>query len=621
MPFNPPGSPLNYPANDVDPIRIIKVNRAPTSNDSLNFNVRDFWIDESLDDLWFLIDKGPSGAFWIKLGGAAAGDIHTLTGDSGGSVAPDLLGNVDVLGNPDIDVVGTPASSSFQLTNLTKITEYIVDPTPGKAPYSTIQSAMDAANLAGGGLVFARVGTYVENLTFYSGVDLVGIGDIFTGAQKTQIVGQHVPPTTGTLSVSNIAFTGLPVSDIFTSVAAGSAGLTFTYCNPLLSGAYFLNLPNWTGEINYIDCTAPRLSLDGFINNATGSSDVYCVRSGVGAGIGIQAEFRGNCILFQCNTICNMNFGGAGTTTSITASGLNGTISTQDSTQLFLLGNFVQTFLIGPVVAINHLSSGFLLLSSTIIVATAVPYVITGTGPISYNSTQFVAAAGIDPGLGEVTAFNSTTKCPNFLAWNAILDPFTTSDSYLRFDIAAANKFCVGVDQTDAESFKITNGATPSAGSEHFEIKAAGDITFNSAYEFPTADGSAGQVLTTDGAGNVDFQTPSGGFGFTWNEVTGTSGALVDKNGYVTNNAALVTMTLPATAAFGEAYFVVGKGAGGWKIAQNAGQTIHFLSSDTTTGAGGSLDSTGQYDFVAILCTAANTDFTIIDSGGSITIT
>jgi len=38
-----------------------------------------------------------------------------------------------------------------------------------------------------------------------------------------------------------------------------------------------------------------------------------------------------------------------------------------------------------------------------------------------------------------------------------------------------------------------------------------GAITFNNAYKFPTSDGSANQVLQTDGAGNLSFATASGG--------------------------------------------------------------------------------------------------------------
>ena len=75
-----------------------------------------------------------------------------------------------------------------------------------------------------------------------------------------------------------------------------------------------------------------------------------------------------------------------------------------------------------------------------------------------------------------------------------------------------------------------------------------------------------------------------------------------------------------ATAAFGSIIEVAGKGAGGWKVAQNAGQTIHFGDTDTTAGATGYLQNTEQYDAVKLLCTTANTDFIVLSSIGNITV-
>lgn len=44
------------------------------------------------------------------------------------------------------------------------------------------------------------------------------------------------------------------------------------------------------------------------------------------------------------------------------------------------------------------------------------------------------------------------------------------------------------------------------AGSNRISISGTGDITFNSAYTFPTSDGTTDQILVTDGVGNVDWQ-------------------------------------------------------------------------------------------------------------------
>lgn len=126
-------------------------------------------------------------------------------------------------------------------------------------------------------------------------------------------------------------------------------------------------------------------------------------------------------------------------------------------------------------------------------------------------------------------------------------------------------------------------------------------------------------ISVTNGAGSITISGTGGGL--TWTDVTGTTQAMAVNNGYTANNAGLVTLTLPASAAYGSTMAVCGKGAGGWKIAQNSGQTIHFGSSaGTTSGVGGSLASTNQYDVVFILCTVANTDFTVIDSIGNLTV-
>lgn len=42
-----------------------------------------------------------------------AGQVETLTGDSGGAVSPDALKNINILGGPGIDVVGTPGTNTL----------------------------------------------------------------------------------------------------------------------------------------------------------------------------------------------------------------------------------------------------------------------------------------------------------------------------------------------------------------------------------------------------------------------------------------------------------------------------------------------------------------------------
>jgi len=128
-------------------------------------------------------------------------------------------------------------------------------------------------------------------------------------------------------------------------------------------------------------------------------------------------------------------------------------------------------------------------------------------------------------------------------------------------------------------------------------------------------------TVSTAVAGTVLTVTGSGGGGISWSEVTGTSQAAAVNTGYITNNAGLVTVTLPDTAALGSVVRVAGKGAGGWKIAQNAGETIYWdESTATTTGVTGYLQSSDDYDAVELLCITADTDWLVISSKGNITV-
>lgn len=106
----------------------------------------------------------------------------------------------------------------------------------------------------------------------------------------------------------------------------------------------------------------------------------------------------------------------------------------------------------------------------------------------------------------------------------------------------------------------------------------------------------------------------------TWSEVTGTSQAAAVQNAYIANNAGLVTITLPTTAAVGQIIRIIGKGAGGWKLAQNASQQVNFGVVSSTAGTGGYLQSAQRYDAIELVCVTANTTFNVISSQGNITV-
>ena len=118
--------------------------------------------------------------------------------------------------------------------------------------------------------------------------------------------------------------------------------------------------------------------------------------------------------------------------------------------------------------------------------------------------------------------------------------------------------------------------------------------------------------ILPDSNGNVN--TPF------WNETTNSTENLSAGNGYIANNGSLVTYTLPATASIGDTFEITYKGAGGWAVAQNAGQSIRLGNSITTTGVGGSLASTAAGDTIKFTCITANTLFIVTSVIGTITV-
>jgi len=106
-----------------------------------------------------------------------------------------------------------------------------------------------------------------------------------------------------------------------------------------------------------------------------------------------------------------------------------------------------------------------------------------------------------------------------------------------------------------------------------------------------------------------------------WSREAGPAIAMTTNSGYVSTGGALSTFTLPAIAVLGDVFEIIGEGAGGWTIAQNAGQSIRYGTAVSTTGVGGSVASINRYDTIQITCTAANTTFAVTKSVGILNIT
>lgn len=123
--------------------------------------------------------------------------------------------------------------------------------------------------------------------------------------------------------------------------------------------------------------------------------------------------------------------------------------------------------------------------------------------------------------------------------------------------------------------------------------------------------------ISTSGAGSTVTITGTGG-GLGWQEITVVGPTATSVNmGYITNNVARVELTLPLLSVLGANIRVVGKGAGGWQINQNAGQNIVLDAASTTVGVGGNLQSDAFGESIDLICTTADTTWTIADGIGN----
>jgi len=340
---------------------------------------------------------------------SALTDGQLMIGATGAAPAP---ANITSTGGT-ITITNGPNSINIdQVAGFAPISKYIVDK-DGSADYTTIQSAINAAQAAGGpAAVYVRPSStnYVENLTLYDGIDLwgaVGVAD----TQTCVIQGTHTPPTSGTFTCRNIFLQS--ATDIFYSTAAGSCGLILIDCATAVTNGYTFNLLNWTGGLTGFDIGEIGSTNDGWINN-TGGSFVFMVNVTIGAGTANTMTVSGGLELYNAAVQCPIEFTTGTTGTANGGCWFKNPVTYSGNSQVDMQNSFIDG---GSSSGINFNSSANVILSNMTIDSTATNAIAgTGAGTLTINNVSFPNSDGIASTLtleednythtGEIVAYN-----------------------------------------------------------------------------------------------------------------------------------------------------------------------------------------------------------------------
>lgn len=581
---------------------------------------------------------------------SAAGAIITVTGNDAAPESP-TSGNFNIVGTGSITTVGSSATETIQLTGLTNHniligagTATITNVAPSSTSGIALISQGSSADPAFGTTVVAGGGTGSTTFTIYgpvvasstttgaltsvapsatTGVPFISQGSSLnpafgtavvagggTGATSFTTYGPVVAASTSTgalTSVTPSATSGVPLISKGSAlnpafgtavVAGGGTGIaTTTAYAPICGG---------TTATGAFQAATTGLSTAGYVLTSTGASSLPSFQAVSAAGA--ITTITGSDSAVESPTTGNFNILGTGSITTVGSTSTETIQLTGLTSHNLLIGAGTATITkVAPSATsgVPVISQGA---SSDPVFGTAV---VAGGGT---GSTSFTAYGPVVAGVTSTAALTSVSPS----ATSGV--PFISqgSSSNPTFGTAVVAGGGTGATSFTANGVVVSN--TTSTGALSSIALTNGQLAIGSTSATPVAATlTAGTGVTiTNAAGAITINAI--GTGVSWTDVTGTSQAMAINNGYTANNASLVTLTLPTTAAYGSVFVVVGKGAGLWKVAQNASQQIHFGNANTTSGTGGSLASTLQYDMIWILCTVANTGFTVLNSVGNITV-
>jgi hypothetical protein len=417
----------------------------------------------------------------------------------------------------------------------------------------------------------------------------------------------------------------------------GGAFATLTPRQPILPVPYAITASNLSGTISgsQVTGTLPGGSLSGSYFNAVGLNNSLNSFSGNGAGL---------------TSVNAATVGGLAATSFWKTNGNSGTspangnfLGTSDNQPLELRVNGLRALRLEPNGnGTPNVIGGY---SNNFVTAGVTSATIAGGG--ANGDTNSVTAVGgtvgggldnsagnlgtVPGGFGNV-ASGQFSFAAGLLAQAVHQGAFVWADAQLadfsstandQFLIRASGGVGIGTN-SPAATLHISSATGPAGPQLRLDQTTAGDfsrlrfLSGTNPYWDVAVGGGVGNVMNwfVSGVGNlmtlqptgdlsvsgtVTANTFSGSGALVWQAPSGTSVQAQPNTGYLLNNSALVTLTLPAAPPIGAVVRVSGGGTGGWRISQNSGQSIlgAFSNGTATTVSTGYL-SGGQLAVVEL---------------------